>query len=724
RCGSVYEGAQCPNCGEMAHKFCLACGAAVNADAGFCVKCGYKFLDVKESSTVYDSKNDNADDNAKSTVAQIAVAESSEQCGTVYGANLAGSRKVTAKVYNVLRYVPMALFVLFSVLLFAFYSASLIDVEIVYMNGIIEHRSFGSLYTMIYEFTGISITLIIFGFIALAYSVLLLILFFNMRFKRKEIKIFGIFKMTVGEVAAITTVVWYLIFVILSGIVMGQVADLNNGIGVAVNYEYNALFTSGAASKLIMAFAIIFMVFAIAAVAVRYILARKFPALYQAETEERKKTATGVEARQINVAPSGKHPNTPEYAKTSKSMEDGARPLLYFAYLNAKLRRAVFAFFLCTFISFVVLSLLAAFSLLLSPHWLIVTCAGITIAVVIVSMVKTPLWTPEKFLSAVKKKHFNHKAKLGLKKVLFVLLPILVFLLIGIIYYINYSSRVYTGVISYIAPRFRGYIMAAVYIIISLIIYVVAKIAIAMQSGRIAEYLYGCPAPEPNSKLRIEYDEKREIELYNAYMIARVHGKVKNDEAVEKKIAWRGILLKTMCIAFVATTATCTLVTPTFVDKFSASYVSACAGYHYIGYLFGTPNQVENDAYGNPIYIYYDEDIVTGSEFSILYYYGGDDFKVVLNTKGSFNNTASQKKAVKSVSFRWGIEYNSKGYIDTDNGGFYAEIFYVDGSYKYEFVPIAAFTPIDFDKKGTQTVSWSDEWGTYTATVKYCGDYD
>lgn len=676
RCGTEFEGKFCPECGQKWTDVnaCPRCGNELSGSVKFCPECGCPIEHEK------DNEFDAIEREKKSAQNSI---------------------ELSKRIYGILKYVPMALALLFAVLLPLLYIAPIVEA-----NEMLGAENI-NIYSLDEDFFGVSVAFLALMCLAFLLAAVLLFIYLNKEKRQSHIIIFGRLRIYIGDLVALSAIVLiYLPCLIISAVAMGQAAELNELVGGGlVDVVY-----AGAAPKAVLSFAVIFSVFAVSSDVARILLGKANPELLSKDENN----------QQAEVTPC-------------------RRPLLYYAYLNTKLRYAVNTFFLCTLITTIILMIYFFNGTLLSPHLVIIICSSVTIVAVIISMlIEISDWSPQNFLPVVQKKTWDTGAKLGIKKIIFTAIP----LGIMIISLIGYSAM---SMITYE----RSYSMAVVYISVSIGVYIAAKIVIAVQSGRIAEYLYGCAAPQSDSQLIIEYDEKHELELYKAYKASKKHGAVINGETTKKHTLVRRAVLAAACFAFVAVSVISAAVSPLFVDKFSASYVSLCITPNSYGYrnaefefVFGKPNEVEKDDV-NTILIYYDDDYVNlkkqidkaqkehntnrlqalnakaaNFKFSSLIIYCKDKDnldRVILNTNTSVGNATTKKKTAKSVTLFHARYDIGRGYV---SDGFYAEIFYTDGSYKYELVPISEFSEIDFNKSGKQTVKWSDEWGSYEATVK------
>lgn len=710
-CGTEFDGNFCPQCGQKraGEITCPQCGSKLASDANFCVMCGHKIKSTVDVNPVIKERKRKSTDDIE-----------------------------FAKWLNgILRYVPMALAVLFSVLLPLLYIAPIAEAS--ELMGAAEKIN---VYSLDEDFYGLSISFLVFMCIALLLAVVLLYLHINKDKRNKYITLFGKVRITVGELAALLAVVFvYLPCLIISAVAMGHAAELNELLGGGLMDAVSA----GSAPKAVLSFAVIFTVFAICAVVARILICKANPELLPVDEDD----------EQSEVKPCRK-------------------PLLYYAFLNAKLRRASLAFFMCTFITSVVLTFLFFCVTLptgyfdniltmISPHW-IIAGGSITTVVVVLLCIKhnDSNWSPDDFIFAVERKNLSDKGILGIKKIVFMFIPLVIMTIYHIgLHYWNYTAY---G---------RGYIMATVYVAVSIIVYVATKVVIAKQSGAIAKYLYGIAGPTHETPLKIIFNREQELAAYKLYQAAKKRGvAIGEDVSVKKDILIRRFVICAACFVFAAISVVSAIMSTILTDKYSSSFVSCVVGTYNgsddINKFFGKPNEFKNlgkasEHSNNNIYVamYYDDDYsdlkknkenlekqlesaqetfntqkvtdlsaklkaletkATNTVFNSLtitytaYSYNefniNDIIQIALNTRTTVGKT--QKKTTKSVKL-FDAEYNENGYTAKS---FYAEIFYNDGSYKYERVLTSDFSDIDFNKKGSQIVKWSDEWGSYSTTVK------
>lgn len=471
-----------------------------------------------------------------------------------------------------------------------------------------------------------------------------------------------------------------------------------------------------------------------------------------------------------------------KHINVGEAVQKYDKPFLCYFYGNLKLRVAAFMFCFCSLIVSVVLAAcLIAFVVngtrsLISPHLIIIIGSAITVVVALWSLIADDIkwWTPRAFLRLVQKKKNNNKRKLDIIATVLYAVPLAIML----ISYIVFAAK-------HLSVYGRGYIMSTVYVVVSAIVFAVAKIGISIHSDGIAKYLYGSIAPAPDATLVAEYDEARELEAYKAYIAAKKNKNVIYKSAPNANAKLSRIFIASACAVFAVVTAVSAAVSPLLVDKFSASFLSGVSktalanSQVNVQALFGDPNEKSRSESGAIALLYYDDEYAklktrmeevqkqlenateveeveqitellqtlnkqaAKLEFTSLIIQGTNDSEdnltsvdiksITLNTKTKIGLNLSQKKTVKRIKL---LEYCI--ILETDVGsvytvstsvalgnyisdgtfeGFNVEMFYSDGSYKLTHVSAAELIGVDFDKRGKQTVKWSDEWGDYSATL-------
>lgn len=790
-CGNDFDGKFCPNCGMKweDEQVCPNCGAKCSIGTRFCAECGHALNATSEEQY---HNNFTSVDNGRN-VRENAVGDDSraysERVATTAASSCAVRKErsdTLAKIYKILRYVPIGLLALYSLLVFAFYATSLAVNEGLVIFGADEYESMGSVYSMIDGLTGISVVLIVFGILNLAYAIVTAVFFFRADKKNKEIKLFGKFDMSLGEAFAAASVVAYLVFVILAGVAMGQISGINEDINRSINGIIGGITgsgasfgiaVSGAAPKLIMAFAIIFMVFAAAAVAARIVIGKKYPELWESESTARKEN-------EINRLTDSDAPRNVGTDKAKIVNPTGAKPLLYYAYSNKKMQRALCWSFWCMLLTMLATLVFLALNLsqvisMISPHWILLigSCAAIA-AIALCLIIPIKNWTIEGFRDVVSKRKKHNRGKLGLKRM--------------IVYYVVMAYlTIITIAMSIIFAPLRGYIIAMIFGYVVSAAYIIAAVAVAKRNHAMSEYLFGQPGPPPGAEPVVRYDEQSQIAAYENYRTAVKQKTAKKDsDDVNKKITRRRVKFGVAAGIFAAVSLFAVIASPILTDVFSAGNISSLAGSRIddevLRYTIGNPNiirrtgteeftveyfsdnyldlyekyhdlseQIENaEAMGDTsktmtllpqinalemqaksisykyLGISFSGRIYSSKSSSnsddigsntVYYNYLEDDYYGFNNAKVTSivldtNRTNSDilKKGVKSVSV------DSSGLLVGASalGQVTAEIYYSDGSYIYRPLSSSELSSVDTSSVGIKTIMWEDRYGSYSATLQ------
>lgn len=632
-CGNEFDGKFCPECGtkRVEQLICPDCGTQATAGVRFCSECGHAFAQPVKPAQATDAQPHfaqqqpapSANDEPIVRNAPTAQAESGATATSAQSDNMqkGATPAVLKKIYAALRFAPMAMFALYSVLLLLFYLAPIAEVPLLSLMGGGGSESAGSVYSMLDGLVGISVTLIIFAAAAIAYAIVATVCTFRADKRDREIKLFGKLNMTLGEAISAFSIIAYLIFVILAGVAMGQVSSINDdalggmgdmgGMGISLT-----VVESGAAPKLVMAFAIIFMVFAAAAVVVRIILGKKFPELWQAESSaraereaKRKEAAEQAAASAAAAMPTGGAiaADGIQKTKSAATIESGVKPLLHYAYANKKAQRAVLYAFLClqlTMIAVIVFLILTICYVctVISPHWIILTgacCMALSVLLSFVIPVKK--WSPESFRDVVSKKTKHNKGKLNIKKFVFMYIT-LIYLTGALVVF-----RLVFGVL------LRGYLVADIFGIVACAALLVAANAVAKRNHAISEYLFGQQGPPPGAELVVEYDEEIQRAAYENYKAAVKAKRAKKDSPdVKKKTVKRRVKFGVAGALLVAVSVFAIVTPPLLTDRFSASYVSELKGSVVeadwsLRWMMGDPAVVRNIGEDSAVIEYYSD---------------------------------------------------------------------------------------------------------------------
>lgn len=642
-CGNEFDGKFCPECGtkRVEQLICPDCGAKATAGVRFCAECGYSFAqpvkpapaNAKPSAVKNAQPAQRVQSVQPATYGDETVVKSEPAPAADERSDRPEQKKrsgnplaAIAKVYKVLRFTPLVMAGLFAVSLFLFYLAPIAEVPELAMLG--EDGGLGSVYSVIEELKVISIALIIFAAIAVIFVLVAAKFTFGASKRDMEVNMFGRFYLTLGEVVSSLSVLLYLAAVILAGVAMGQVSALNDdefgGMGM-----FSSVVESGAALKLVMAFAIIFTVFAAAAVVARVFIGKKFPELWQKESsvraERRAKREAEIAAKNRNGMPAVQNAAPLAEAK----IERGVKPLLYYAYSNKKAQRAVFASVLCltfTMLAVVVFMMIGTSGAyyLVSPHWIILIgacCMVLFSALCFIMPVYN--WSPESLRykdpnetrrgkkskedSETPKrdeqsdKPKRDKSKMRINK--FVLLFIL--LSWASIFPFSFGFTVAGGVLV-------GYLIADIFGIAACVALMVAEHAVAKRNGAMAEYLFGCKNPIAGTPLVVEYNAEIQRAAYLNYKADVKEKRAKNDEPdVKKKATKRRVKFAVASALIVVFSVAAVIASPLLTDRFSANYVSRFIGKKVsdagLGSQLGAPSVVRNIGKDSAVLEYYSD---------------------------------------------------------------------------------------------------------------------
>ncbi len=259
-CGIEFDGKFCPECGTKAEqcKYCPQCNTEVKPNSKYCVECGYSFTDGCSS------RSDNSHLNMPKTKIQ--------------------STQKIKTIFNALKCAAWALSTLFAVLLFLFYLTPVANI----IGDLDENLkpvmvSIGNIYTLCGNtkygsLAAFSIAIIIVSVAVLAYAAVNSIVFFqSKKLPRYKGKFSFTFLFSCGAV------IIYLIFLIISSVLLGQISSADGGMG---------LIEASACPKLLLAFSIIFIVFQAAIGTLEILLVRKHPKLLAPQTEIQSENAS------------------------------------------------------------------------------------------------------------------------------------------------------------------------------------------------------------------------------------------------------------------------------------------------------------------------------------------------------------------------------------------------------------------------------------------------
>ncbi len=255
KCGTEFEGTFCPECGEKfsESKKCPKCGNECAGGVKFCPACGYDFYGKKEQATPAAPAAP-----AAGAAGAKKAAEFSEHAKAPFG-----------KLHKILNWLPALLFALFSALTFAFFAA---PVAVMTDGGLGEllgggsmSESFGNMYSA-YSGQITDLPLKGCGVAAMVFAVLSIVpvvcaaVFLLVRYlsasdgSSVRVNAFARAKRAVSKSAEIYSYVIYIVFVIISAVIMGKTGEADEGAG---------LLSAGAGTILLMVFPLVFAAIAL-----------------------------------------------------------------------------------------------------------------------------------------------------------------------------------------------------------------------------------------------------------------------------------------------------------------------------------------------------------------------------------------------------------------------------------------------------------------------------
>lgn len=245
-CGKEYEGNFCPFCGAHMgeEKLCPKCGTHCSPNAKFCNNCGYAF------------------DGAEKSVSK----------------NTGSISEFTIKAHIFAEYLPCALFLIFSVLLFGLFAAPVAIMpggEV--LGEKIPSQSYGNLYDLCGgEYNELFPNLQIYGRLGILFAALSAVLavcvtiFSCARpFKFKRLNLFGIRgAIRLTDVAEGIACIFYIAFIIITSVTTAKISGLDGGIG---------LIKAGACPVSVLVLSCVFLVLHLIARLTEYYLDKHVP---------------------------------------------------------------------------------------------------------------------------------------------------------------------------------------------------------------------------------------------------------------------------------------------------------------------------------------------------------------------------------------------------------------------------------------------------------------
>lgn len=724
KCGTEFEGKFCPECGNRAHgqKTCPECGATIGESAKFCNECGYSFESGKA----------------------IIIEKPSVKPARVEKQRPRFASGAVRKTYTVLGYVAVVWFVLFAAMALGFCSAPIALVNSIF-GGAAE--SLGNAYS---QYDGILLHLpelkseinAIVVIVALQAVTAVIAVFLRFFPRTRDVEIMHL-RIPMHAFAAYISVAFYIMLMIVSAVITERITALDEGAGLLI---------VGAGPKLLLAFSIVSVVFAVGAGTARVLIGKSYPELPSEESADRAE-------RRKKYAP--KFTISPGEVKNI--------PILHYVEQNVRLSRAMNAVLCLSAAAMLVcLGLLAQLlggdyrivSPVISPHWIVITAITLeAIAIIVSYAMPVKGFSIEGFAEKVgrkKPKKSDKGAKIIVRHVLYFIL------------WFVYTIVAAFGSWAYFTPL-RAYIIFAAYALLVGVGLLFTSNAIDKRNSLLAKHFFGTVAPLKTDAPIVEYDAESEIASLEKYKAAvKQKCAPATDESEAKYIKHRRVKISVAAVSVVVFAVAAAISMPLSIDKFSASYVGSMPMTDNVlqtEFMFGKADEVTETKLDPAEY--------GSGAVRITYEHFGDEFKK-LYTKlkelegklkkvveaGELEETAKYTEQCANLELQLKSlrhDYLKIVTIMTDNGSYTDEIvlekgrclsrrtekktvekveisqrkfllyenifglnvyykcYYTDGSYKYSRVPTESLEKDIMSRTGKKTLSWSDEWGDYSA---------
>ena len=749
RCGTLFEGKFCPECGtpRQEEKTCPNCGATLAGSAKFCNECGYSFLP-----------------------ASAAEPQPSAQAAPPKERAPLFSPRALLLTHKILRIVPAALFALMAALVFAFLAAPVLEMNLLGLGGKLNaYRAINEPDT---EFLRASIiALIVFAALSLPAGAILCVRAFRYRSAK-------------GNRADFVPLPVYLAFLVIASIMISGIKKLDGGMGAV---------TVGACPVLILVFAIVFALFSATAVVLDFVIVRRSDELNAQLMEENRRRAELIANLTPPVPP--QPVEKPRYRDVPKSTG-----IIKIAdkYVRNKFRNWAIVLFPTLFVA-VIFSVMFSFGteeFIGDSLWgrrLVLTAVVFDFVYCLAALIAAIVLTRRMRVTTWSRKERSAAGPIALTVItalpaMFAFLFLIEALINPVVFGLTRngarsSPRAFVAIIAFIPISF--FIIALVNLIrqrkLNLTIFGTRKpkadaLPTTDVRGLNGEYLKYYDAYRKYENYRLEkaaygyekfrYSRKRSYESKPPRFLLKLWA---NKLWISVTALILAVLIAVPCIVF-----------PVLSNKFSISIAQEYKLQTYYGTSGSSyggsahtklPILPKCDRRSDTAWEYFSGDYKSilkkieknnqkietvkkpeeldkimqenkklGERLAkVKYKYLGLQFeygeestgrylrRVLLDTSrcDSAENTLKTVKRVKLSSDKFFMqsypnltwEERVKRFTDELN----AEIFYGDGSYQHAFVPSYAFAQIDFSKEGEYTVAWQDGWGSYSAAVTVVG---
>lgn len=539
---------------------CRNCGEKMNSGDEFCMNCGGR-VSVRSDETEKtptDSAVDNRFDDEKNGFASGADGRSKKKPQNEKNATPKNGGAVAQKFYKYLKYVPLALFGLFVFLQYAFYAAPWVSYSHKYDSGG-GVKTYSASYSLYGALNWELWVYMCFALAAVIYAIVVAVKTFG-RDKYREVTAFGA-TMTLGECLSDIIGFVYFAYILLTAMSKSMHGE-----------------ASGAGITRVTAFSIVFLILALGAIIARGILGCVYPELAKAEREKRLSHApisaqdkvAAVHA-QNTVAAVLSHSSATSlrsvrgscaFAKVEEDFSTGKKPIIYYMRKNQRLSRfLLFSYFglLGTTVAVVACCAmhLAGAATIVNPFVPTLVGSILTVTAAIVGYALPPSGAQ---VSRLRRKVRNHTESDSLNLPVKRLIPIWITLILLLIALVLFGMLF--GVFM------RGYIANFVFLFVASLYYIPVAVVYAHINAAMANRLWGWGRPARETPYLPDFDENREIALYEKYINLSYSAR-RNCKAARHYGTSR---ICSIAVLFVLSVSAVLPVSAVITDKFNSGY--------------------------------------------------------------------------------------------------------------------------------------------------------
>lgn len=689
------------------------------------------------------------------------------ECGTKCGEDKpltdSGERDKRATLnmlWKICDYLPVVLFVLFSALNFAFFSAPIAKMDFGLDTGDV---GFGNLYAFSsWEIpqAGVYVTaLLVSAIISAVFAVFVSVIYILPITRNKVFEISGTYISLKTFLFYLYCAVYTIFFILALGLI-SEISEFDEGAG---------LISAGACPVCVAVFSILFCVFTFAGAFGARFLFNRYPFVGEKEKELRRLLSQQKIAEREKIIADFESPAVIE------EMRANSAPIIVRGKFYNRVSSAlniiviVFALALLAFSWFVVNENLYAVSdpaeigiaFTASANSALLLLIGLFYGVVaviavlfIVFFIKANNWKPTK-LCPQKIGHSRIYMRPNKRTVFFYSFA----LVLDIVFLAFYAvvDRTDKSLLLVTPVKVCAGIAAGVLFVAGLA-GLISAIAVYRIPARLGKELYGTAKPEPNSAPIVFYSEEEQAEYERKYYLnlkrIKLYKQLSKDNSSynvrfgcskNQGGAVKRVLLACLAVCLITVISSLVLFA-IYGNMFNKCYlknVNAEYTRNGIVSVFGIPDDFNNeDINKSTYYEYYDGEYLKlfnklkameeaenfGDEYIRLSQsaltvehrflrveFGGKGTVSALKFDARYTDgrPSVNKVTEKVVLSQTEIERSSA----VDGVELTCGYYYTDGSYKFEELPLSAYSKVDFSRVGIYYMEWVDAWGSYVAKI-------